>query len=311
MRNPWILFALTFATAAFAQPAAPPQAQHIAPVPLSRKIALMVRSQFAVPSDCDITIGSRTPSATTGFDTLHLMLRRGAEGTAVDFLISSDNKTLVRMEKFDLDNNPALTIDLRDRPIRGNPEAPITIVSFDDLECPVCARMHQILIHNMLPRYVDQIRLVYKDNPLLDIHPWALHAAIDAHCLADQRAEAYWNFVDYVHTHGQEVTGESRDLETSYSVLDRIADSEGTKANLNPNTLMACLKTQDRTPVLQSMKEASRLGLNFAPALFVNGEEIRGLASEDDLTKVIDRALHDAGVTPAGSAQIAKPGLTP
>jgi hypothetical protein len=47
------------------------------------------------------------------------------------------------------------------------------------------------------------------------------------------------------------------------------------------------------------------LGLNFAPALFVNGEEIRGLASEGDLTKVIDRALRDAGA--AGSGQQERP----
>ena len=67
---------------------------------------------------------------------------------------------------------------------------------------------------------------------------------------------------------------------------------------------MACLKTQDEGPVRQSMKEAARLRLDFAPALFVNGEEMRGLASESELTKVIDRALRDAGVNPAESIHV-------
>lgn len=294
---------LAIAGSASGQPARQSLPENSAATPLSRKIALMVRSQFSVPSDCDITIGSRAPSATPGFDTLRVAIRRGDESTAIDFLISSDNRTLARMEKFDLDANPALAIDLRGRPIRGNPDAPVTIVSFDDLECPVCARMHQVLIHDTLPRYANQIRVVYKDNPLREIHPWALHAAVDAHCLADQATDAFWNYVDYVHTHGQEVTGEARDLPRSYSVLDRIAGAEGAKANLNAATLMACLKTQDETPVLQSMKEASRLGLSFAPAVFVNGEEIRGLASDGELARVIDRALRDAGAAPAGPRQ--------
>lgn len=299
-----MLLALTLVATATAQTAMP-QRQPAAPMPLQRKIALMVRTEFSVPSDCNITIGSRTPGATAGYDTLHVTVARGTETTAIDFLISTDNKKLARMETFDLDGNPALALDVQGRPVRGNPAAPVTIVSFDDLECPVCARMHQILLGDTLKRYDGQIRVIYKDNPLVDIHPWALHAAVDADCLADQGPEAYWGFVDTIHTHGQEVTGATRDLAGSDSVLDRIAEDEGTRANLNSTTLMACLKRQDQAPVLQSMKEAARLGLNFAPALFVNGEEIRGLASEDDLTKVIDRALRDAGA--AGSGQPERP----
>ena len=139
MRVPWFLWALCLAASAMGQPSAP-EMQHNLPVPLSRKIAFMVRSQFAVPSDCDIDIESRAPSTTAGFDTLHVTLRRGAESATVDFLISSDDKTLVRMEKFDLNGNPALAINIQDRPIRGNPVAPVTIIGFDDLECPVCAK---------------------------------------------------------------------------------------------------------------------------------------------------------------------------
>ena len=233
MRVPWFLWALCLAASAMGQPSAP-EMQHNLPVPLSRKIALMVRSQFAVPSDCDIDIESRAPSTTAGFDTLHVTLRRGAESATVDFLISSDDKTLVRMEKFDLNGNPALAINIQDRPIRGNPVAPVTIIGFDDLECPVCAKMHQTLIQETLPRYAGQVRLVYKDNPLLDIDPWALHAAVDAHCLADQAADAYWDYVDYIHGHGEEVAGESRDLGKSYSVLDRIAGSEELRPTSTP-----------------------------------------------------------------------------
>lgn len=55
--------------------------------------------------------------------------------------------------------------------------------------------------------------------------------------------------------------------------------------------LYTCLKKQDEAPVRQSMREARDIGLDFTPALFVNGELVRGLTSEEDPQRAIDRAL--------------------
>ena len=299
MRIPWIFMAALALTPISLTPRVSAQTiEHEPQMTLSRKIELMVRSKFNIPENCDIQITSRTPSSVPGYDTLRLSITNGKENVGVDFLISSDNKTLARLEKFDLDDNPALMIDLRGRPVRGNPNAPVTVVSFDDLECPVCARMHQILFPGALERYGNDVRFIYKDNPLLDLHPWAMHAAVNANCLADQSANAYWSYVDYIHSHGEEVSGQTRNLAQSYSTLDRIASEQGLKASVNANQLQACLKKQNEGPVLQSMKEAARLGLNFTPALFVNGEEIHGLTTENAIWDVIDRALREAGVAP-------------
>lgn len=180
-------------------------------------------------------------------------------------------------------------------PIRGNPNAPITVINFDDLECPACAFWHQQLFPAALNRYGNLVRFVYKDNPLIEIHPWALRAAVDGTCLADQSSPAYWNYVDYLHTHGQEVNGDARNLQKSFSTLDRIATEEGQKANLNSQRLQACLRLQDDQPVRQSMRQAEGLGLNFTPGFFVNGEELRGLTSIDDMWRAIDRALRESG----------------
>lgn len=265
---------------------------------MNRKIELMVRSKFDVPSSCAITIGSRTASSVPGYDTLRVTVSQGNKSTEVDFLISDDNRTLARLEKFELDMNPALLIDVRNRPIRGNPSAPVTVVNFDDLECPGCAYLQQQLFPAALNRYGNEVRFVYKDNPLTDIHPWALHAAVDATCLAGQGANAYWSYIDYVHTHVEEVSGETRNLPKSLSKLDQIASAQGANAGLDSRRLQACLKTQDDTPVRQSMREAAGLGLNRTPALFVNGEEVRGLTSVDEIWKVIDRVLRESGDIP-------------
>ena len=272
-------------------------------IPLDRKIELMVRSKYQVPSDCQVKVGARSPSSVPGYDQLRVTVSQGQRSTNVDLLISSDDKKLGRLETFDLDQNPALSIDIIGRPTRGNPEAPITVVSFDDLECPACAFVHQQLFPEALNRYGEKVRFVYLDNPLIEIHPWALHAAVDAACMAHEGPTAYWNYVDYVHTHVQEVSGDSRTLQRSMAELDRIASEQASKQNLDSPRLQACLRVQDETPVRQSMKQAAGLGLNYTPAIFVDGEEVRGLRSIDDVWRVIDRTLKQSEAQSNGSAK--------
>jgi len=280
---------------------------------IDRRIEVMVRSEFSVPQDYAVTLGERTPSQIPGYDKLPVTLSRGPRTTVVDFLISSDNKTLARLEKFDLDKNPIFTIDVDGRPIRGNPAAKVTVINFDDLECPYCARLHQSLFPSTLERYKDKVRFIYKDNPLAEMHPWAMHAAVDSDCLAAQSGDVYWTYVDYLHTHGQEVNGEDRNLEKSFAALDRIARQEATLAKLDETKLNACIAKQDATAVNASLKEAATLKIESAPAVFVNGERIDGAVPEEQVWMVIDRALRAAGEEPPSTppAAPAKPAAQP
>ena len=267
----------------------------------NRRIEVMVRSQFNVPQDYSVAVGARKPSNITGFDSLPITLSRGEKSTVVNFLISTDGKTLARLETFDLTKDPASSIDVQGRPVRGNPNAAVTVVNFDDLECPYCARMHSSLFPTTLDRYKDKVRFIYKDDPLVEIHPWAMHAAVNANCLADQSGEVYWSFVDYIHAHGHDVTGENRDVTKSFEALDRIARQEATLAKLDENKLNACLARQDETKVRASSKLAESLGIDGTPALFIDGERITGWVPEERLWLVIDRALRAKGVEPPPS----------
>jgi protein-disulfide isomerase len=274
------------------------QTQTTSDLAANRRIEVTVRSQFNVPQDYTVKIGERKPSSFPGYDTLPITLSRGDKNTQVDFLISSDGKTLARLETFDLSKNPAMQIDTAGRPVRGNPAAKVTVINYDDLECPYCARMHQALFPSTLDRYKDKVRFIYKDDPLVEIHPWAMHAAVNANCLAAQSADVYWNYVDYLHSHGQEVNGESRDLKKSFEALDRIARQEATLGKLDAAKLDACIAQQDETKIRASSKEADALGIEGTPALFIDGERISGAVPQDQLWMVIDRALRAAGEEP-------------
>jgi protein-disulfide isomerase len=290
------LLALGLAVGCKAQSAPPPHSDLNAT--LNRHIEVMVRAQYNLPQDIAVVIGARKSSQIPGYDTLPITISRGANTQAIDFLVSTDSKTLARLETFDLLADPVFNIDVANRPARGNPAAKVTVINFDDLECPYCARMHEEIFPATLERYKDKVRFIYKDDPLVELHPWALHAAIDASCLAAQSSEVYWTFVDYIHAHGEEVNGADRNQAKSFDALNRIARQEATLGKLDQGKLDACLARQDDTQVRASMKEAEALKVEGTPALFVNGERIDGAVPQAQLWEVIDRALRSEGIEP-------------
>jgi protein-disulfide isomerase len=311
------LLAICMTAGCKAQPTPTPNAANtpLDPATLNRHIEVLVRSQFNVPQDYTVTLGTRGPSLVTGFETLPITFTRGTKSKVENFLISKDGQTLARLETFDLAQDPVFSIDVAGRPIRGNPNAKVTVINFDDLECPYCARMHEALFPSTLERYKDKVRFIYKDDPLIELHPWAMRASVDANCLAAQSGDVYWTYVDYLHAHGQEVSGEDRNPAKSFAALDRIARQEATLAKLDSGKLDACLTKQDESQVKASAAEAENLKIDGTPALFVNGERIDGAIQEDMVWAVIDRALRAAGVeppaapaAPASPASPAKPG---
>jgi protein-disulfide isomerase len=305
--------ALGLAAGCKAQPASAPTAD----AAVERRIEIQVRNHFDLEPDIAVTPGIRSPSQFTGYDNLPITLSRGNKTQVVELLISSDNKTLLYMTKMDLTKLPGDTIDIAGRPVRGNPDAKVTIINFDDLECPFCAHMHQELFPATIDHYKGLVKFIYLDNPLTDNHPWAMHASVDANCLAAQSPTVYWNFVDYVHGHNDEVTGPDRDQAKSFATLDRVARQEATLGKLDEGALNICISKQDQTRILASKKEAEVLALEGTPELFINGERVNGAVPEDRLWAVIDRALKSVGeqppapLAPAPAPVATKPAVAP
>jgi len=158
--------------------------------------------------------------------------------------------------------------------------------------------MHQTLFPATLDHYKDKVRFIYKDYPLIEIHNWAMYAAVDANCLAAQNGEVYWKYVDYLHTHGQEISGPDRNAAKSFDALNRIARVQAAQANLDSGKLDACLAAQDDSRVRASLRLGDTLKLQGAPALFINGERIDGALPQEQVWLVIDRALRAEGIEP-------------
>jgi protein-disulfide isomerase len=270
------------------------------PPELARKIEHQVRTYYSIPAEVKVTVGAISPSTEwPGYDTVSVNID-GGEGKAKDyeFLVSKNRDTMLRMTKFDLrkDSFAELMskIDVAGRPTRGAKGAHVVVVNFDDFECPYCAAMHRTLFPEILKEYGDRVTFIYKDDPLSDIHPWAIHAAVDANCLAAQNTDAYWDFADYIHSNKSEVDGE-KTQDARFAALDKMTLLQGQKHHEDEPILQACIKQQNETAVRASMKQADDLGINATPTLFINGQKIDGAVSPSELRAALDNALKEVG----------------
>ena len=278
-----------------------------APSPdLDRRIERILRSYYSVPAGIKLIVGARTPSEFPGYDNLVVTFDNGEKKQDQKFLISKDNKSLLRVARMDLTEDPYQStmskIDLAGRPVRGNKDAKVTIVNYDDFECPFCARMHETLTQDILKTYGDKVRIIYKDYPLIEIHPWAKHAANNANCLAAQSSDAFWSFADYMHANQRQISSQSKSLAEQEANIDRITLEQAAKANISKDTVQACIKAQPGKQLQASIDEADKLGVSATPTLFINGYKLEGAVPAEELHAAIDNALRDAGVTAAAAS---------
>jgi protein-disulfide isomerase len=260
-----------------------------------------VRAHYSLPPDVEVKVGTLRASEFANYDALTVTFASPGQKKDFEFLLSRDHKTLLRLTRFDLTTDPYTElmkkIDVRGRPTRGNKDAKVTVVNYDDFECPFCSRMHQTLFPGLFKEYGDRVLFIYKDYPLEEIHPWAVHAAVNANCLAAQNTDAYWDYADYLHGNQQAITGQ-KGHEGQNAELDKLANLQAEKHNLDVPILQACVKAQDEKAVRASMQEGDKIGVEATPAMFVNGQKLDGAVPAEDVRLALDQALTDAGVAP-------------
>jgi protein-disulfide isomerase len=269
------------------------------PADITPRIERQIRAYYDLPETVKVTISAPHPSDFPNYDGYTVTLEGINDKKTFEFLLSKDQKTLIRMTKMDLTKDPYAEnmkkIDIKDRPVRGNRNAKVVVVNYDDFECPFCSRAHQTLFPELLKEYGDRVAFIYKDFPLADIHPWAIHAALDANCLAGLSNDAYWDFADYIHGNQATVNSE-KGRDNQFAALDRITLTEGAKFKVDTTQLQACMKAKKEEAVTASVKEGESLGIDGTPTMFVNGRMLNGARSTEELRAAFDNALQQAGV---------------
>ncbi len=169
-------------------------------------------------------------------------------------------------------------VSIEDDSVKGQDNAPVTMIEFSDYECPFCERFYVQTLPQIQKDYIDtgKVKFVYRDYPL-SFHLNATKAAEAAECAGEQKK--YWEYHDVLFQHQNALDNKS---------LKQYAIDLG----LNTAAFNQCLDSGAMLGEVQKdFKEGSRLGIRGTPTFFINGTRVVGAQPYDSLKQIIEREL--------------------
>lgn len=173
--------------------------------------------------------------------------------------------------------------------VLGNPDAPVTIALFTDLECPFCKRFH-ITMKQIMEEYgkTGKVKWIMRNFPLEQLHSKAKNEAIATECAADLGGnEKFWQYVDRLF----EITPGNNGLDPAE--LPKIAEYVG----LNKTQFMTCLTSGKFDQLIanniEDAMKSGAMGTPFAVVLGPNGKKVAipGALPYADVKAAIDEML--------------------
>ena len=235
-----------------------------------KQMEKLVRDLYAWGPDYNVKIGPATQSSFSEFYKVPIVVTYKGQSDQGELYLSKDGKTVLRGDLFELGKDPYSGVRAHLHP-EGNPamgpaNAPVTLVEFADFECPHCREFSDDF--PAIQQKFPQVRLVYKDMPLSDIHPWAETAAIGARCAFMQSPAAFWKMHDAIFKNQENITPGN-----AWDELNGFAKDEG----LDADAFKACMSSADaRSAVDANRTDAATLGVSSTPTVYVNGRPVVG-----------------------------------
>ena len=170
--------------------------------------------------------------------------------------------------------SPVFKISTDDQPIKGNANAPVTIVEFTDFQCPSCAQQHPVL-ERIVSEFGDRVRLVVRDFPLSQ-HTHAPKAAEAAEAAREQGK--YWEYIAVLFRNQSALEVNKLKQYASDLGLDRARFD----ASLDSSKFAE--------KVQRDLSDGQRLGVNGTPTFYINGQRVSD-RSYEGLKATIEAAL--------------------
>ncbi len=276
-RLPLCMVILAFSTASSRAQSRPTASQPDQPQ-LIRSAEAFIRNLFTWGPDYKIKFGPLGPSPARDFYSVPVEVTYKGQTEGATFYISKDAKSFIRGEMFDTAADPFAAnrgkLHIEGDPSKGPANAAITIVEFADFECPHCREVYTAL--KTVEKDYPRIRLVFKDFPLSQIHPWAETAAIGGRCALQESPPAFWKMHDLIF--------DNQDSTSPENVFDQLASYAG-QLGLNTDAFKACMASPEaKRAVDADHEDGIALNVTSTPTLFVNGRPLIG----GDLTSIED-----------------------
>jgi protein-disulfide isomerase len=238
--------------------------------PIQKTVEAYLRNLYAFGADTTVIASAPKDIGVEGLQEVDVEVKVGENQQTGKVYVTKDGKYMFRGELSDLSKDPMAEnralLQIKDSPSLGPANAPVTLVEFSDFECPVCRSLHDAL-RGLLPNY-PQLRVVFKDFPLEQIHPWARTAAIAGRCAYQQDPRAFWKMYDFIYD-GQELIS----AENAWGKMTDFAAQSG----LNADSFKACMAGPEAGAAVDASRaNGVQLEVGSTPTMFVNGRRIVG-----------------------------------
>lgn len=181
--------------------------------------------------------------------------RQKAQSDFVQKLIATANP------QFMIEEARASFADNSDSPFKGATNAKVVIQEFSDFQCPFCSKATEV-VGEISKAYGDKVKIVYRNFPLVDIHPQAKPAAEAAVCANKQGK--FWPMHDKIFASNHDISATN---------LEKWAQESG----VDMTKFKSCLQNHESEKDIQrDVAEAERVGVNSTPTFFVNGKKVPG-----------------------------------
>lgn len=264
---------LLLAAAAHAQQNTPPAGNAVssASSQTQKNIEAYLRNVYAFGPTVQLSAGLLKPTAVEGILETNIDVVIEGNKQTVKFYVSKDGKFLFRGDLSDMTKDPLAEtraqIQMNDAPSVGDNSAPVTMVEYSDFECPVCKKLHDVL-RGVLPNYAGKVRLVHKDFPIEQMHPWARTAAIAGRCAYQQNHAAFWKMYDLIY--------DNQEVISAANAWTKVSDYAA-QSGLNAETFKACMASPEPGAAIDASRANGQLlEVNSTPTVFVNGRRMVG-----------------------------------
>jgi protein-disulfide isomerase len=239
--------------------------------PIQKNIEAYLRHLYAFGMDVPILVGPPKETSVEGLMETTINVTIGENKETVKFYVSKDGKYLFRGEMSDMTKDPLAEnraqIQMKDAPSVGDPKAAVTLVEYSDFECPVCRSLHDVL-RGMLPNYAGKVRIVFKDFPLEQLHPWARTAAIAGRCAYQQDPTAFWKMYDLIY--------DNQEIISAGNAWTKMTDY-ASQSRLDTDAFKTCMASPEAGEAVNASRANGQLlEVNSTPTVFVNGRRMVG-----------------------------------
>ena len=238
---------------------------------IQKNIEAYLRNLYAFGPDVKLIIGPLRESPVEGILETNIDVTIGENKEAAKFYVSKDGRFLFRGDVSDMTKDPLAEnlaqIRMTDAPALGDPKAPVTIVEYSDFECPVCRNLHDAL-RRILPTYAGKVRVIFKDFPIEQLHPWARTAAIAGRCAYQQKPDAFWKMYDLIYDNQEIISAANAWTKmTEYAV----------QSGLDADAFKSCMASPEASAAVNaSHANGEKLEVSSTPTVFVNGRRMVG-----------------------------------